>query len=151
MTAEVIPPAGRVLALDWGTTRIGLALSDAMQFVATPFAVLRRRTGKRFPLRAFLDVVEREQPVGLVVGLPLDDDGREGEHAIAARELGERCAERAGLPLAWIDESFSTARSREMLIATGRAPAAHRDRIDALAAADLLQHWLDARRAGAGA
>jgi putative pre-16S rRNA nuclease len=145
----LIPPAGRVLALDWGTTRIGVAVSDETQLVATPLEVLRRRAGKRFPLGTFLTLIEREHPVGLVVGLPLDDDGREGDAARAARQLGVQCAERTALPLAFVDESFTTAEAQDALIAAGQAPRRHAARIDALAAATLLQRWLDARRDGA--
>src|SRR5512140_2376008 len=86
---EAIPALGRVLGLDWGTARIGLAVSDETQLIATPLGALQRRAGKRLPLRDFLDVVEREHPVGLVVGLPLDDDGHEGDSALAAREMAE--------------------------------------------------------------
>ncbi len=142
----LIPPRGRVLALDWGTSRIGVAISDETQLVATPLDVLHRRTGRRFPIGSFLTLVDAEQPVGLVVGLPLDDAGREGDSARAAREMGETCAARSSLPLSWIDESFSTARTTAELIAAGEAPRRHRTDIDALAAATLLQQWLDERR-----
>ena len=141
----MIPPTGRVLALDWGTARIGVAISDETQLVATPLDVLHRRSGRRFPMGSFLTLVEAERPVGLVVGLPLDDEGHEGDAATAAREMGETCAARSGLPLSWTDESFSTARTRAELIAAGEAPRRHRTDIDALAAATLLQQWLDER------
>ena len=84
MSDTAIPRSGRVLAVDWGTSRIGLAISDATQLLASPLSTLRRRAGKRLPLRDFLTVVERELPVGLVVGLPIDDYGRESDSAIQA-------------------------------------------------------------------
>ena len=136
-----IPGDGRVLGLDWGTSRIGVAISDETRLVATPLGVLTRRTGRRLPLDQFLTIVTREQPVGLVVGLPLDDHGREGDSARAAREMGVTFAARAGLPLDWIDESFTTARVLEIQRELGRRPQPH-DR-DALAAAELLQRWLE--------
>jgi putative Holliday junction resolvase len=140
----VIPPVGRVLGLDWGSSRIGVAISDETQLVATPLDTLRRRTGRRLPLAQFLTLITRERPVGLVVGLPLDDHGREGGSARAAREMGVTFAARSYLPLDWIDESFTTARTLETLHEMGRRPA--RENIDQLAAAELLQQWLDARR-----
>ncbi len=142
-----IPPTGRILALDWGINRIGVAISDETQLLATPLAVLRRRTGKRLPLGAFLDLVEREHPVGLLVGLPLDDTGAAGDAAHAAREMGELFAARSGLPLDWLDESFTTTEASERLIARGVSPASRKHDVDAMAAAVLLERWLESRRA----
>ena len=82
-----IPQTGRVLAVDWGERRIGLALSDETQTIASPLDTLSRRAGKRFPMPAFLGHLATHQPVGLVVGLPLTPEGTEGPAAIAAREL----------------------------------------------------------------
>jgi putative Holliday junction resolvase len=139
-----IPPTGRVLALDWGTSRIGVAISDETQLVASPLETLTRRTGRRLPIAPFLTIVTRERPVGLVVGLPLDDDGREGDSALAAREMGVAFAARTYLPLEWIDESFTTARTLTTQREMGRRPA--RETVDQLAAAELLQQWLEGRK-----
>ena len=143
----MIPGAGRVLGLDWGTARIGVAISDETQLLASPIATLTRRTGRRLPVGQFLTLIEREHPVGLVVGIPLGDDGLEGAAGTAAREMGRTLAARSGLPLDWIDESFTTAD------ALGHAHEAMRRKsisgaggIDASAAAEILQRWLDARR-----
>ena len=141
-----IPSQGRVLACDWGTSRIGLAISDETQLIATPLGALKRRTGKRLPLRDFLDVVEREQPVGLVVGLPLDDHGHEGDSAAAAREMAELFSQKAGLPLDFSDEDFSTARVLQISRELGESARHRAQEVDARAAAVLLQHWLEERR-----
>jgi putative Holliday junction resolvase len=140
----VIPPTGRVLGLDWGTSRIGVAVSDETQLVASPLGTLTRRAGRRLPLAQFLTITTRERPVGLVVGLPLDDDGREGESATAAREMGHAFAARSFLPLEWVDESFTTTRTLDTMHEFGRRPRT--DNVDRLAAAELLQQWLDKRR-----
>ncbi len=139
----IIPKPGRVLGLDWGTSRIGVAISDETQLVATPLETWRYRTGRRLPLAEFLTVVTREKPVGLVVGLPLDDDGRIGDSAAAAREMGIAFAGRSYLPLEWVDESFSSADAIATLHEMGRR--VRPKEIDPLAAATLLQEWLDAR------
>jgi putative Holliday junction resolvase len=139
----MIPTTGRVLALDWGSSRIGVAISDETQLVATALETLRYRTGRRLPLAEFLTIVTREHPVGLVVGLPLDDDGRESDSALAARAMGVAFAARTYLPLEWVDESFTTARTLATQREMARRPS--RDNIDQLAAAELLQQWLDAR------
>jgi putative Holliday junction resolvase len=141
----MIPRAGRVLALDWGTNRIGVAISDETQLIATPLATIKRRAGKRPPLGEFLTLTEREHPVGLVVGVALDDHGREGDSAAAAREMGTLFATRSNLPVEWTDESFSTVTASERLTEAGYRKRAPRV-IDAAAAATLLQGWLEQRR-----
>jgi putative Holliday junction resolvase len=140
----VIPATGRVLGLDWGSSRIGIAISDETQLVATPLDTLKRRAGRRLPLAQFLTIVTREKPVGLVVGLPLDDYGREGASAKAAREMGVTFAARTYLPIEWVDESFTTAESIETMLAMGRRPTV--ENIDRAAAAELLQQWLNKRK-----
>lgn len=147
----MIPRVGRVLAIDWGTSRIGLAISDETQLVASPLATLRRRAGKRLPMRDFLTIVEREHPVGLLVGLALDDDSAEGIAAGAAREMGDAFAAKSGLPLDWTDESFSTVAAQSGMIASGRSRQHRAAHIDSAAAAELLQQWLDSRRREHGA
>lgn len=145
----MIPTSGRVLALDWGASRIGVAISDETQLLATPLAVLPRRAGKRLPLGAFLTIVETEHPVGLVVGLPLGDlYDDESPSLRGAREMGALFAARSGLPIAWVDESFSTAEALERLTSRGVAPRSRREAVDALAASVVLERWLDARREG---
>ncbi|MGH7522707.1 MAG: Holliday junction resolvase RuvX [Gemmatimonadales bacterium] len=137
-----IPTSGRILAIDWGANRIGLAISDETQLVASPLGVLKRRTGRRLPIGDFLTLVEREHPVGLVVGIPVGDDGLEGAAGTAAREMGRVFAARSGLPVDWIDESFTTVDAMRHSRETGQRAGS----MDELAAAEILQRWLDARR-----
>lgn len=151
MTGRTIPHQGRVLGLDWGTSRIGLAITDETQLIASPLATLRRRAGKRPPLGDFLTIVERELPIGLVIGLPYDDEGLEGESAAAARELGELFAARAQLPYDFVDESFSTTSALETITSLGRRPRDSKGVVDAMAAAVALQRWLEMRRGGSRA
>src|SRR2546428_12192181 len=94
-----IPPAGRILAVDWGRRRIGLALSDETQTLAQPLATLTRRTGKRFPMRQLLTLVDRHGATGVVVGLPLDPDGAEGDSATAARTPAAAIAQHSRQPV----------------------------------------------------
>ncbi len=144
-SAPLFPATGRVMALDWGARRIGVAMSDATRLLATPLTVLTYRASKRLPLGPFLTLVEAEEPVGLVIGLALDDAGQEGVSAAAARTMAATFATRAALPVAWVDESYSTITAADLLAAVSpRRP--QRDRIDAAAAAVLLQSWLDQQR-----
>jgi putative Holliday junction resolvase len=141
------PPAvGRLLGVDWGERRIGLALSDETQMLAQPLATLTRRRGKRFPMNALLGHLHEHQVVGVVVGLPLDASGDEGEPARAARALADDIARRADRPVTLWDERFTTARVRRAVHEMGGTPRDRPGELDALSATLLLQHFLDGRR-----
>jgi putative holliday junction resolvase len=143
-----LPHDGRLLAVDWGEVRIGLALSDETQTLATPLETLVRRRGKRFPMSRFLELVGDHRPAGVVVGLPLTGEGEEEESAASARRLAGQLAERSGLPVEFWDERMSTARALATIREQGGNTRGRRQDVDSLAAAVLLQHYLDARRAG---
>lgn len=134
--------------MDWGEVRIGLALSDETQLLATPLETLTRRPGRRFPMPRFLALVTEHRPVGVVVGLPLTAEGTEGESAAQARALGVLIGQRTYLPVEYWDERMSTARALSAIREVGGSTRGRREDIDALAASVLLQHWLDARRNG---
>ncbi len=141
-----LPTSGRLLALDWGEVRIGLALSDETQTLASPLETLVRRAGRRFPMPRFLQLVEQHRPAGLLVGLPLTAEGTEAESAAAARELARSVAQRTGLPVTLWDERMSTARALAAIREQGGSARGRKEDVDALAASVLLQHYLDARR-----
>jgi putative Holliday junction resolvase len=141
-----LPDTGRLLAVDWGEVRIGLALSDETQTLATPLETLVRRRGKRFPMSRFLELVAQHVPSGVVVGLPLTGEGEEEESAVAARELAAAVAAGSGLPVELWDERMSTARALAAIREQGGHTRGRKADVDALAAAVLLQHFLDARR-----
>lgn len=137
---------GRLLAVDWGERRIGLALSDESQTLAQPLATLTRRTGKRFPMQPLLDHLAAHAVVGVVVGLPLDESGAEGGPARAARTLAADIERRSGRPVALWDERFTTARVRRAVREMGGRTKGRAAEVDALAATVLLQHYLDSRK-----
>ena len=141
------PTAGRLLAVDWGDVRIGLALSDPSQVLATPLETLVRRAGKRFPMPRFLELVAEHAPIGIVVGLPLTGEGEESDSAAAAREMAAAIGRRTELPVELWDERMSTARALAAIREQGGSTRGRREDVDALAAAVLLQHFMEARRA----
>jgi len=141
-----LPVVGRLLAVDWGAIRFGLALSDETQTIASPLATLTRRAGKRFPMPAFLQLVTAHRPVGLVVGLPLTPDGTEGPAAVQARELAGLLGGRTYLPVELVDERVTTARAHAAIREQGGSTRGRREDVDALAATVLLQLFLETRR-----
>lgn len=145
----MIPPHGRVLGIDWGEIRIGLALSDELQTLASPLETLVRRRGKRFPMPRLLELVAAQAPVGVVVGLPLTPAGDEGPAAAEARAMATLVEGRTGLPVELRDERLSTARALRLVREQDGSTRGRKEDVDSLAAAVLLQGFLDARRAGA--
>jgi putative Holliday junction resolvase len=142
--------AGRLLAVDWGERRIGLALSDETQTLAQPLTTLTRRAGKRFPMAQLLQQITTHHVVGIVVGLPLDQDGAEGDAAHAARALADDIKRRAGgLEVTMWDERMTTARVLAAVREMGGSTKGRKADLDAMAAALMLQHYLDARRGSA--
>ena len=136
--------------MDWGERRIGLALSDETQTLAQPLTTLTRRPGKRFPMTELLEHLTRNEVVGVVVGLPLDESGAEGSAAQAARALAEDIGRRAGaIPVELWDERMTTARVLATVREMGGSTRGRKDDIDSMAAALLLQHYLDAKRGSA--
>jgi putative Holliday junction resolvase len=141
-----LPATGRILAVDWGEVRIGLAMSDESQVLASPLDTIVRRAGKRLPMTRLLELVAEYEPAGVVIGLPLTGEGDEGSSATAAREMAEVIGRRTGLPLEMWDERMSTARALGAIREQGGSTRGRKGDVDALAAAVLLQHFLDARR-----
>jgi len=141
-----IPATGRILAVDWGERRFGLALSDETQLIASPLTTLTRRAGKRFPMPAFLPLVAEHRPVGLVVGLPLTGSGAEGQWGGEVRELASLLGARTYLPVELVDERMTTARALAAIREQGGSTRGRKADVDALAAAVLLQQFLESRR-----
>ncbi|HEX9394742.1 MAG TPA: Holliday junction resolvase RuvX [Gemmatimonadales bacterium] len=139
-------PQGRLLGVDWGEKRIGIALSDESRSIAQPLTTLTRRTGKRFPMRDLLTLVAQHAVSGVVVGLPLEADGSDGESALAARALATDIGRMAALPVSLWDERMSTARALKTVQELGGSTRGRKADVDAMAAAILLQHYLDASR-----
>lgn len=142
----MIERGGRLLGVDWGEKRIGLALSDESQLIAQPLTTLIRRAGKRFPMHRLVTLVQEHAVTGAVVGLPLAADGSEADAARQARALAQEIARHAGLTVDLWDERFTTARALQAVREMGGTTTGRRAELDALAATLLLQHYLDARR-----
>ena len=140
---------GRLLGVDWGERRIGLALSDETQLLAQPLTTLTRRTGKRFPMARLIALMKEHAVRGAVVGLPLTADGAEEKAARGARKLAEDIARHSGVAVDLWDERFTTARALQAVREMGGTAQGRREDLDALAATLLLQHYLDARRGSA--
>ncbi len=131
------------MGLDYGTRRIGVAISDALQLTAQPFAVLdadSHRLGGEL-----LDLVEDNGIELIVVGLPVAMSGRETESTRGARKLAARVGEITGLPIELADERFTTKTAERTLIGANVRRQRRKQVVDKVAAAVMLQHYLDGR------
>lgn len=135
----------RVLGLDLGEKTIGLALSDTLLTVATPYDTLKR--GKFSADAAKLEEVAAKEGIGgMIVGLPLNMDGSDGPSAQSARAFARNFAARCHLPLVLWDERLSTAAVQRDMIAADASRKRRAASVDKVAAAYILQGALDALR-----
>ena len=135
----------RILGVDLGSKRIGLALSDEMGFLASSHSVLPSR-GRSQDARAVAEIAKSNDAATIVLGLPLSLSGAEGPQAEKTRRFGDALAKQ-GLEVQLWDERLTTLEAQRYLRDAGMRRAKRAETIDAAAAAVLLQSYLDARRA----
>jgi putative Holliday junction resolvase len=133
---------GRLLAIDYGSKRIGLAISDPECRLATPLETFARKDD-RAAARHLGRLVEREGVTGLVLGEPRRLDGSVGDAAERVRRFARRLEETLGLPVELVDEALTSVEAERRLRAAGIDPSAESGRVDAVAAQILLQEVLD--------
>mgnify|MGYP000946431673 FL=1 len=135
----------RWLSIDHGTKKIGLAFSDELEILASPFEVWPQEEARILDRLARLCREEGVQ--ALAVGLPRHKDGAESATAPAARAFGEALADRTGLPLRFVNEHLSSAEAERLLRERGVKPDKRKALLDAAAAAVILAELLEERRA----
>lgn len=137
----------RALGIDLGSSRIGLALSDAGGVIASPFLVLKRSRSAAHDRAEIARIARDEEVEILVVGLPLLMSGAHGPAARAATEEARKLATVVDVPVVLHDERLTTVSADRAMIEGGLRAPERRQVVDKIAAAIMLQSWLDARRA----
>ena len=135
----------RLLGLDVGDARVGVAVSDPSGSVATPVCVLDART-LGADLRPLIRLIEDYEAETIVVGLPLTLTGEEGPQATAVRERMGRWSKRLATPVEFWDERLTTSQARRSLSEAGLDERATRKAVDMVAAALILQGYIDSHR-----
>jgi putative Holliday junction resolvase len=135
----------RYMALDLGDRYIGIALSDTLGMIARPLTVIRR-TSRINDFNRYKELITEHQVQAIIVGLPYNMDGSEGRQAQWVRDYMAAFAQMVDLPIHLVDERLTTQEASEIMIQTGRQP--NKDEIDAVAAAVILQSYLDTHRHG---
>jgi putative Holliday junction resolvase len=137
----------RILAVDPGSKRVGLAVSDPTATIAQALTTVPAEPAATLASR-LAEIAKAQDARRIVVGLPLRLDGRRGPEAVAAKELADRLRKESGLPVELVDERLTTAAAERSLIEGGVRREKRRLSIDRVAATLLLQGHLDRKRAG---
>jgi len=143
------PRTGRIAGIDYGTVRIGVAVTDPEQRLASPLENYARRdtAGDAAWIK---QLAAEERLVGLVVGLPVHTDGRESQKSIEARQFGQWLAEQTKLPVRFFDERYTSSQAQALLQEAGLTSKRRKERLDKLAAQVMLTAYLESSRDGEG-
>lgn len=144
---EQIPSSGKILGLDLGTKTIGVAVSDAMRYSASPLETIRRTKFTKDADRVE-QLVAENQIVAMILGLPLNMDGSEGPRVQSTRAFARNLGQRIILPIAFWDERLSTSAVTRMMIDADLRRDRRAEVVDKLAASYILQGALDRLRRG---
>ena len=142
-----LPPTGKLLCLDLGTKTIGVAVSDAMRYSATPLETIRRTKFTQDAERLD-ELIAQNNAVAIILGLPLNMDGSEGPRVQSTRAFARNLAARISIPIAFWDERLSTSAVTRMMIDADLRRDRRAEIVDKLAASYILQGALDRLRRG---
>lgn len=138
---------GRLAGIDFGTVRVGIAVTDARRTLASPYEIYQRRDAAS-DARYFRSLAEQEKIVAFVVGLPVHLDGRESQKSLEARHFGQWLAETTGRSVVYFDERFTTAEADQFLGAARLTKKQRTARRDKLAAQIMLSAYLESTSCG---
>lgn len=144
--AQVRVPGVRALGIDLGSKRVGIAVSDLSGTIASALTTVHRSKSRRHDHATIAELVVREEAEVVVVGLPLSLDGTDGPAARAARSEAKQLASVVGVPVEMYDERFTTVTAERAMMEAGLDARQRRTVVDKMAAAVMLQSWLDRRR-----
>lgn len=137
----------RILGVDYGERRVGLALSDETATIASPLPTLKRRKGKRPPVAPVARLCRERDVEEIVIGLPLNLEGEESAWTREIREFGQKLGDRTGCPVAFHDERMTSVQAERAVRSLGlsRDQREEKERVDAAAAVLILQAHLNTR------
>ena len=138
---------GRIAGIDYGTVRIGIALSDARRQIASPYENYTRSGSQADALR-FQRLVREEDIRLFVIGLPLHLDGRESQKSIEARRFGQWLSQVTEVAVEFFDERFTSTQAEQLLLAADFTSKRRKARLDMLAAQIMLTAYLESTEKG---
>ena len=139
--------AGRLAGIDYGTVRVGVAITDDEQRLASPFVNYTRR-GEAADARYFRQLADEEQIERFIVGLPVHMSGNESAKSLEARRFGEWLGKVTGRPVEFFDERYTSSEAERMLLDVHLTKKKRKERLDKLAAQILLTAYLESQTRG---
>ena len=136
----------RILGIDFGQRRIGVAVSDSLGITAQPLAVIERG-GQVSDIKMVAELIQKHAVELVVMGLPLALSGKRGPEAQRAAAFAESLKRETAIPVVWVDERFTTAQGSRALTEAGESHRRQKSRIDQVAAQLILQSYLDSKDA----
>ncbi|RPH92886.1 MAG: Holliday junction resolvase RuvX, partial [Calditrichaeota bacterium] len=135
-------PGGRILGVDYGQKRVGLAMSDPFQMMASTLQTCNAKDQREL-LKEICSLIQSHSVIAIVIGRPLHMSGERGTLAAQVEEFAAILSDQQSSPVFFWDERWTTVSAEKLLIETGKSPSRHRNKIDQIAAAYLLQSFLD--------
>ena len=147
MGGDGIPSQGRLLGIDHGRVRIGLAITDPAQTLASPLST-RQSQGVDRDRHWFRTLITQEAIAGIVIGLAVHGDGRESRQSGEARKFGDWFRDELGLPVTYFDERYTSIEALAYLQAAGTTKKKRKEKLDRVAAQIMLKGYLESSREG---
>lgn len=135
-------PQGRILGIDFGTKRIGIALSDPFQILASSHSTIRYEGAGKL-LASLRPILEENDVKTIVIGMPYNMDGSESDRTRKVKAFVDTLSQHFTMPLIEWDERWSSISAEKAMIESGRSPSRNREKVDQIAAAIILQNFLD--------
>jgi len=137
----------RKMGIDYGDRRIGIAMTDALCIISSPFEVYQNK-GEKDALNHIVNLIKEYDIDEVAMGLPLNMDGTEGERALIHRAFGEKLASLSGVSVNFVDERLTSAEAEEILISSGVRREKRKELIDKISAQIILQTYIDINKRG---
>ncbi len=130
------------MALDYGEVRIGIAFSDMLQTIASPFETYKRKNLFQ-DLEYLSNLAKEKETVKIIIGLPFNMDGTMGDRAVKTQQFGKELQEKTGLEIEYVDERLTSVEAEEILISSKVRREKRKEVIDKIAAALILESYLN--------
>ena len=137
----------RKMGIDYGDKRIGIAMTDALCIISSPYEVYPNK-GEEDALNHIVGLIKQYNVSEVAMGLPLNMDGSEGERALIHRQFGEKLANLSGVKVDFVDERLTSAEAEDILISSGVRREKRKELIDKISAQIILQTYIDMNKRG---
>lgn len=135
----------RLMGIDYGDKRIGIALTDALCIISSPFEVYQNK-GVEDAINHICSLIKQYNVSEIAFGLPVNMDGSEGERAVLHREIGKKIQNQSGVQVHFVDERLTSAEAEEVLIQSGVRREKRKELIDKISAQIILQTYMNNRK-----